>query len=366
MGTRGRWPRPIGSVTRGASARRTRPGEPWPVRVDTCLDDGVSADSGRALGAGGVDAALQRRRDRHRRQRRAIVGVRGRAEDRVNHGRLDPKDAYGWRAIQSPDRLTRPLVREGGELVETDWDTAMGRIVERSQKLRGAPRRLGTLRLLYDRPAPARGVLHAGGDRQGRPRHAAHGRQHAAVHRHRRRGAEGELRHRRPAGLLHRRRPLRRDRAVGPQRRRDPGRRCGRGCSTAGAARIRRGCCASTRGRRRSRCEADVHLAPRSGTNLALMNGLLAPRSSSAAGSTRATSPRTRSASTSCERPSRRTRRGASAEICDVPAARLGEAAELARARASACCRPCCRASISQTRRRPRPARSTTCTCCAG
>ena len=25
-----------------------------------------------------------------------IVGVRGRVTDRVNHGRLDPKDLFGW------------------------------------------------------------------------------------------------------------------------------------------------------------------------------------------------------------------------------------------------------------------------------
>ena len=36
----------------------------------------------------------------------------------------------------SADRLTRPLIRERGELVESDWDTAMGRIVARSQELR--------------------------------------------------------------------------------------------------------------------------------------------------------------------------------------------------------------------------------------
>jgi ferredoxin-nitrate reductase len=41
-----------------------------------------------------------------------IVGVRGRAGDRVNHGRLDPKDFYGWQANNSPDRLSRPLVRD--------------------------------------------------------------------------------------------------------------------------------------------------------------------------------------------------------------------------------------------------------------
>ncbi|WP_245923737.1 molybdopterin oxidoreductase family protein [Paractinoplanes atraurantiacus] len=68
-----------------------------------------------------------------------IVGVRGRANDRVNRGRLDPKDLYGWQANNSADRLTRPLVRDGGRLVETDWETAMGRVVARSKELTQGP-----------------------------------------------------------------------------------------------------------------------------------------------------------------------------------------------------------------------------------
>ncbi|MGN6779976.1 MAG: molybdopterin-dependent oxidoreductase [Marmoricola sp.] len=65
-----------------------------------------------------------------------MVGVRGRATDAVNHGLLGPKGPYGstgW--ASSPDRLTRPLVRENGRLVETDWDTAMGRVVAESKRL---------------------------------------------------------------------------------------------------------------------------------------------------------------------------------------------------------------------------------------
>jgi anaerobic selenocysteine-containing dehydrogenase len=64
-----------------------------------------------------------------------MVGVRGREVDRINKGRLGPKGLFGWQANNSPDRLTRPLVRDGGELRESDWDTAMEAIVRRSREL---------------------------------------------------------------------------------------------------------------------------------------------------------------------------------------------------------------------------------------
>ena len=62
-----------------------------------------------------------------------IVGVRGREVDRVNHGRLGPKGLYGWQANNAADRLTRPLVRRDGELLEATWDEAMNAVVERSR-----------------------------------------------------------------------------------------------------------------------------------------------------------------------------------------------------------------------------------------
>jgi ferredoxin-nitrate reductase len=62
-----------------------------------------------------------------------IVGVRGRANDRVNHGRLGPKGLHGWEANHSADRLDRPLIRRDGALVPTTWDEAMTAIVERSK-----------------------------------------------------------------------------------------------------------------------------------------------------------------------------------------------------------------------------------------
>jgi predicted molibdopterin-dependent oxidoreductase YjgC len=53
-----------------------------------------------------------------------MVGVRGRAEDRVNHGRLGPKGLYGWQG-QLHDRLTQPMIRNGTTLVEASWDEAI-------------------------------------------------------------------------------------------------------------------------------------------------------------------------------------------------------------------------------------------------
>src|SRR4051812_13548038 len=62
-----------------------------------------------------------------------IVGVRGRAGDRVNHGRLGPKGLHGWEANNSADRLTTPLIRRHGKLEPATWDEAMSLIVERSK-----------------------------------------------------------------------------------------------------------------------------------------------------------------------------------------------------------------------------------------
>jgi anaerobic selenocysteine-containing dehydrogenase len=114
-------------------------GEEWPERVDLHLAEGLAeadvdgwAQTASLLHSNGdaMDIAVKDGR---------IAGVRGRAVDRVNRGRLDPKDLYGWQANSSGDRLTRPLVREDGELIETSWDEAMDRIVGRSQQLLAKP-----------------------------------------------------------------------------------------------------------------------------------------------------------------------------------------------------------------------------------
>ncbi len=111
------------------------PGQPWPTRVDQYLADGVTeadvdawVQSATVLHSNGdgLDIAVKDGR---------IVGVRGRHQDRVNHGRLGPKDLFGWQANHSPDRLTHPLVRRDGELVEASWDEAMDVVVRRTTEL---------------------------------------------------------------------------------------------------------------------------------------------------------------------------------------------------------------------------------------
>src|SRR6478609_4817894 len=111
-------------------------GTVWPARVDLHLEAGLSepdvdrwVQSACLLCSNGCGCGIAVKDGR-------MVGVRGRATDVVNHGRLGPKGLYGSTAwASSPDRLTRPMVRQGGRLVETDWETAMGRVVQRSKEL---------------------------------------------------------------------------------------------------------------------------------------------------------------------------------------------------------------------------------------
>ncbi|WP_433500710.1 molybdopterin-dependent oxidoreductase [Sphaerimonospora sp. CA-214678] len=139
---------PPGAVERLAAAlpgrlRDALPAEiclasPWPVRVDVLLDEGTTEADVEAwvpaVSADGDALDLAVRGGR-------VVGMRGRAGDRVNHGRLDPQERHAWRHVlrDRPRRLTRPLVREHGRLVETTWDVAMERVVARSRELLAGP-----------------------------------------------------------------------------------------------------------------------------------------------------------------------------------------------------------------------------------
>ncbi|MBV9890922.1 MAG: molybdopterin-dependent oxidoreductase [Rhizobacter sp.] len=114
----------------GARTPHVASGE-WPVRVDERCDDApdrwVQAGCMLCSNGCGCDIAVKDGR---------IVGVRGRADDVVNKGRMGPKGLNGWQANASGDRLTRPLIRQGGRLVPASWDDAMELVVGRTKAVR--------------------------------------------------------------------------------------------------------------------------------------------------------------------------------------------------------------------------------------
>jgi anaerobic selenocysteine-containing dehydrogenase len=111
-------------------------GAHWPDRVDLALQDGLTeADvdtwvrSACVLCSNGCGCDIAVKDGR-------MVGVRGRADDPINHGRLGPKGLYGsWQGMRGRDRLTHPLLRRDGQLVQATWDEAMDAIVQRSREL---------------------------------------------------------------------------------------------------------------------------------------------------------------------------------------------------------------------------------------
>src|SRR3954468_16296914 len=66
---------------------------------------------------------------------REVVSVRGDEQDVLSHGFICPK-AFGLKQLhEDPDRLTTPLIRRDGELVEATWDEAFEEIDRRLSPL---------------------------------------------------------------------------------------------------------------------------------------------------------------------------------------------------------------------------------------
>ncbi|KXX77641.1 Nitrate reductase [Madurella mycetomatis] len=103
----------------------------WPTRVDQACDEEpekwVQSACVLCSNCCGLDVGVKNGK---------VVGVRGRAMDRVNKGRLGPKGLHGWRAIHNKNRLTHPLIRKNGRLERASWDEAMDLIVAKSKELR--------------------------------------------------------------------------------------------------------------------------------------------------------------------------------------------------------------------------------------
>ena len=125
---------------------------------------------GRALGAGPARPAADRAHDhdhlrllRRRLQRSTSTPATARsrrsrptASAPVNRGHACVKGRFAHGFVRSPDRLTRPLIRRDGALVEASWEEALGHVGERAAP---DPRRA--------RPRRDRGDLLGAGDQRG-------------------------------------------------------------------------------------------------------------------------------------------------------------------------------------------------------
>lgn len=65
-----------------------------------------------------------------------IVAARAPMDKGPNYGNLCAKGRYGWSFAQHADRLTTPLVRKDGELVESTWDEALTLVAEKLAAIR--------------------------------------------------------------------------------------------------------------------------------------------------------------------------------------------------------------------------------------
>ncbi len=65
-----------------------------------------------------------------------IVGVEAGVEGSVNGWSLCVKGRYGLDFVDHPDRLRKPLLRKDGELVEAEWEEALGYVASRLAEIR--------------------------------------------------------------------------------------------------------------------------------------------------------------------------------------------------------------------------------------
>jgi len=67
----------------------------------------------------------------------AVVDVRGDTENPINDGNLCVKGRFGYEFINSPERLTSPLIKRGGRFVEATWDEALELVASRFANYKG-------------------------------------------------------------------------------------------------------------------------------------------------------------------------------------------------------------------------------------
>jgi formate dehydrogenase alpha subunit len=63
-----------------------------------------------------------------------IVNVEGDRDNIVNRGHLCVKGRFGYGFVNHPERLTKPLIKRDGELVESTWDEALNLVADKLEQ----------------------------------------------------------------------------------------------------------------------------------------------------------------------------------------------------------------------------------------
>ncbi len=66
-----------------------------------------------------------------------LVQANGGINNPASRGRLCVKGRYGYRFVNSPERLTKPLIKKNGEFVESEWDEALDLVAEKFANSKG-------------------------------------------------------------------------------------------------------------------------------------------------------------------------------------------------------------------------------------
>jgi NADH-quinone oxidoreductase subunit G len=91
-----------------------------------------------------------------------IMRVIPRENEAINETWIPDRDRFSYEGVYSPDRIQKPMLRKGSEWVETDWETALTKVVEglksRSSELGVLASSTSTLEELYLLGRLARGL----------------------------------------------------------------------------------------------------------------------------------------------------------------------------------------------------------------
>ncbi len=79
-----------------------------------------------------------------------VMRVLPRENEDVNECWLADRDRYSYEGLNTPERLTLPMIKKDGQWIETDWTVALEFVADRLKKL--APQEIGALSTPY-RPA---------------------------------------------------------------------------------------------------------------------------------------------------------------------------------------------------------------------